>query len=83
MTIIGIRTGNLTELVNLYVTSRTHHLNDTGEEPTGLGLGFFIAKTLLGARVPRYHLQIGNSQTWRVCGCIGAAVISSDNICGR
>ena len=30
-----------------YVTSRRHHLNDTGDEPAGLGLGFFIAKTLL------------------------------------
>jgi two-component system, sensor histidine kinase RegB len=30
-----------------YVTSRRHHQNDTGDEPTGLGLGFFIAKTLL------------------------------------
>jgi len=30
-----------------YVTSRRHHQNDTGEEPAGLGLGFFIAKTLL------------------------------------
>ncbi|HYC18394.1 MAG TPA: ActS/PrrB/RegB family redox-sensitive histidine kinase [Pseudolabrys sp.] len=30
-----------------YVTSRRHQQNDTGDEPTGLGLGFFIAKTLL------------------------------------
>ncbi len=32
-----------------YVTtrSRRHLQNDTGDEPTGLGLGFFIAKTLL------------------------------------
>ena len=30
-----------------YVTSRRHHQGDTSEEPTGLGLGFFIAKTLL------------------------------------
>jgi two-component system, sensor histidine kinase RegB len=30
-----------------YVTSRWHHQNDTGEESAGLGLGFFIAKTLL------------------------------------
>ena len=30
-----------------YVTSRRHHQGDTGEEPAGLGLGFFIAKTLL------------------------------------
>ena len=30
-----------------YVTSRRRHQNDTGEEPAGLGLGFFIAKTLL------------------------------------
>jgi two-component system, sensor histidine kinase RegB len=30
-----------------YVTSRRHHQNDTGDEPAGLGLGFFIAKTLL------------------------------------
>jgi two-component system, sensor histidine kinase RegB len=30
-----------------YVTSRRHHQNDSGEEPAGLGLGFFIAKTLL------------------------------------
>ena len=32
-----------------YVTtrSRSHQQNDTGDEPTGLGLGFFIAKTLL------------------------------------
>ena len=30
-----------------YVTSRQHHQNDTGEESAGLGLGFFIAKTLL------------------------------------
>ena len=30
-----------------YVTSRRHHKSDTAEEPTGLGLGFFIAKTLL------------------------------------
>jgi two-component system, sensor histidine kinase RegB len=30
-----------------YVTSRRRTPNDTGEEPTGLGLGFFIAKTLL------------------------------------
>lgn len=30
-----------------YVTSRRHHQNDAGEEPAGLGLGFFIAKTLL------------------------------------
>lgn len=30
-----------------YVTSRRHHQNDTGEEAAGLGLGFFIAKTLL------------------------------------
>ncbi|MGB7577334.1 MAG: ActS/PrrB/RegB family redox-sensitive histidine kinase [Pseudolabrys sp.] len=30
-----------------YVTSRRHHQNDTGEESAGLGLGFFIAKTLL------------------------------------
>jgi two-component system, sensor histidine kinase RegB len=37
----------LTRIGEPYVTSRQHHLNDTGEEPTGLGLGFFIAKTLL------------------------------------
>ena len=37
----------LTRIGEPYVTSRRHHLNDTGEEPTGLGLGFFIAKTLL------------------------------------
>lgn len=30
-----------------YVTSRRHHPSETGDEPTGLGLGFFIAKTLL------------------------------------
>jgi two-component system sensor histidine kinase RegB len=30
-----------------YVTNRRHHQNDTGEESAGLGLGFFIAKTLL------------------------------------
>ena len=32
-----------------YVTtrSRRHQQTDTGDEPTGLGLGFFIAKTLL------------------------------------
>ena len=30
-----------------YVTSRRHQPHDTGEEPAGLGLGFFIAKTLL------------------------------------
>jgi two-component system, sensor histidine kinase RegB len=30
-----------------YVTSRRHHQNDPGEESAGLGLGFFIAKTLL------------------------------------
>ena len=30
-----------------YVTSRRSHQDDTGEEPAGLGLGFFIAKTLL------------------------------------
>ncbi len=30
-----------------YVTSRRHQANDTGEELAGLGLGFFIAKTLL------------------------------------
>jgi two-component system sensor histidine kinase RegB len=30
-----------------YVTSRHRDVNDAGEEPTGLGLGFFIAKTLL------------------------------------
>jgi two-component system sensor histidine kinase RegB len=30
-----------------YVTSRQHHQNGTGEESAGLGLGFFIAKTLL------------------------------------
>ncbi|HMF24608.1 MAG TPA: ActS/PrrB/RegB family redox-sensitive histidine kinase [Pseudolabrys sp.] len=30
-----------------YVTSRRHQPHDTDEEPTGLGLGFFIAKTLL------------------------------------
>ena len=30
-----------------YVTSRRHRQDDTGEEPAGLGLGFFIAKTLL------------------------------------
>jgi two-component system sensor histidine kinase RegB len=30
-----------------YVTSRRHQPNDTGEESAGLGLGFFIAKTLL------------------------------------
>ena len=30
-----------------YVTSRRHRQNDTGDEPAGLGLGFFIAKTLL------------------------------------
>jgi len=30
-----------------YVTSRRRKPTDTGEEPTGLGLGFFIAKTLL------------------------------------
>jgi two-component system sensor histidine kinase RegB len=37
----------LTRIGEPYVTSRRHHLNDTGEEPPGLGLGFFIAKTLL------------------------------------
>ncbi|MGA8799173.1 MAG: ActS/PrrB/RegB family redox-sensitive histidine kinase [Pseudolabrys sp.] len=37
----------LTRIGEPYVTSRQHHLNDTGEEPKGLGLGFFIAKTLL------------------------------------
>jgi two-component system sensor histidine kinase RegB len=30
-----------------YVTTRRRGPNDTGNEPTGLGLGFFIAKTLL------------------------------------
>ena len=31
-----------------YVTTRSRQRqNDTGDEPTGLGLGFFIAKTLL------------------------------------
>ena len=30
-----------------YVTSRRRHQNDAGEESAGLGLGFFIAKTLL------------------------------------
>ncbi len=30
-----------------YVTSRRHRQDDTGEQPAGLGLGFFIAKTLL------------------------------------
>ena len=30
-----------------YVTSRRRKLNDSGEEAAGLGLGFFIAKTLL------------------------------------
>ncbi|MEP7030244.1 MAG: ActS/PrrB/RegB family redox-sensitive histidine kinase [Pseudolabrys sp.] len=30
-----------------YVTSRRRKPNDNDEEPTGLGLGFFIAKTLL------------------------------------
>ena len=30
-----------------YVTSRRRKPADSGEEPTGLGLGFFIAKTLL------------------------------------
>jgi two-component system sensor histidine kinase RegB len=30
-----------------YVTNRRHHQNDSGEESAGLGLGFFIAKTLL------------------------------------
>jgi len=30
-----------------YVTSRRRTPNDGGDEPTGLGLGFFIAKTLL------------------------------------
>ncbi|HSJ41600.1 MAG TPA: ActS/PrrB/RegB family redox-sensitive histidine kinase, partial [Xanthobacteraceae bacterium] len=30
-----------------YVTSRRGHPHDTGDEPAGLGLGFFIAKTLL------------------------------------
>jgi two-component system, sensor histidine kinase RegB len=30
-----------------YVTSRKRHQDDTGKEPAGLGLGFFIAKTLL------------------------------------
>jgi len=30
-----------------YVTSRRHVPNDNGDEPAGLGLGFFIAKTLL------------------------------------
>jgi len=30
-----------------YVTSRRRSATDTEEEPTGLGLGFFIAKTLL------------------------------------
>ncbi len=30
-----------------YVTSRRRMLNDPGDTPTGLGLGFFIAKTLL------------------------------------
>jgi two-component system sensor histidine kinase RegB len=30
-----------------YVTSRRRKANDSDEEPTGLGLGFFIAKTLL------------------------------------
>jgi two-component system sensor histidine kinase RegB len=30
-----------------YVTTRRRSPNDTGNEPSGLGLGFFIAKTLL------------------------------------
>src|SRR6476661_7145424 len=30
-----------------YVTSRRGHPHDAGDEPAGLGLGFFIAKTLL------------------------------------
>lgn len=30
-----------------YVTTRRRNPNDSDEEPTGLGLGFFIAKTLL------------------------------------
>ena len=29
------------------MTSRRRTLNDAGDEPAGLGLGFFIAKTLL------------------------------------
>ena len=30
-----------------YVTSRRGHPYEAGDEPTGLGLGFFIAKTLI------------------------------------
>ena len=37
----------LTRIGEPYVTSRRRRQDDTGEEPAGLGLGFFIAKTLL------------------------------------
>ena len=42
-----LRRRSLARIGEPYVTSRRHHLNDTGDEPAGLGLGFFIAKTLL------------------------------------
>jgi two-component system sensor histidine kinase RegB len=37
----------LTKIGEPYVTTRRRRPNASDEEPTGLGLGFFIAKTLL------------------------------------
>jgi two-component system sensor histidine kinase RegB len=43
----GFAAGIMDRIGEPYVTSRRRKLNDTGDQPTGLGLGFFIAKTLL------------------------------------
>jgi two-component system sensor histidine kinase RegB len=43
----GYAAGIIDRIGEPYVTSRRRSLNDAGDEPTGLGLGLFIAKTLL------------------------------------
>ena len=54
--------------------------DDTGDEPTGLGLGFFIAKTLLersGATLSFENRPAARARRNRH-GCAGAAAISSN-----
>ena len=43
----GFASEILTKIGEPYVTTRRRRPNTSDEEPTGLGLGFFIAKTLL------------------------------------
>ena len=51
-----------------YVTSRHHQPDDTSEESSGLGLGFFIAKTLLERSGATLSSKIGHPSMARSSG---------------